>query len=135
MGSAGTIASRYCVNVQSLEEFDRALSLLSSRKELSNVEGSADAISTLLGILNPIKQSMSRKLSTAKNLDDYEVVRILHQRHAWNWQDYFSQILDLIGRLELSDINLTSGDVSILNDVADALDVRCGHLMNRMSGY
>ena len=135
MGSIGTVASKYCINTQSLNEFDQAFTLLSSQKKPAKGEDSVSAIRTILGILQPIEQSMSRKLSTNQNLDDYEIVNILHQRHTSNWQDYSSKVQGLIKRLEKFDISITSTDMSILNDIADALDVQCAHLLNRMSGY
>lgn len=135
MGSIGTVASKYCINTQSLKEFDRALTFLSSQKKPPKEEESVSAMRTILGVLQPIEQSMSRKLSTTKNLDDYEVVHILHQRHTSNWQDYSCKVQDLIKRFESFDSSITSTDMSILNDIADALDVQCAHLLNRMSGY
>jgi hypothetical protein len=133
MGDFGVLASRYHANARLLEDFDEAFAFLKKNKALDS-KRMAEEIRKLLVVLEPIRGTLFAHLSNTLIFDDSEVVSILRQRHTSNWQGYQKQIVELIEKLGQIEIILSPKDWEMLNDIADALNTRCTHLLRRMGG-
>lgn len=130
MGNSGAIASRYNVNARLLREFDEALSFL--KKPSDDKQKIIGETKKLLTVLEPIRETNASQLSNSLILDASEVLSIIHQRHASNWQSYQNALQNITKKLIRKECNLTKDEMEILNDVAEALDVRCTQLFRRM---
>jgi hypothetical protein len=133
MGDFGVVASRYHANARLLREFDEALTFL-RKADLGDKNRRIIEREKLLAVLNPIKETICKRLSNTLILDDSEVVNILHQRHSSDWQNYQKLIQCTTQKITTTETGLSEGEWSVLNDVADALDTRCTHLFKRMGG-
>jgi DNA-directed RNA polymerase subunit F len=133
MGDFGVLASRYHANARLLREFDEALAFLKKQGNADR-EKLTKQTRKLLMVLEPIKETIYKRLSNSLILDDSEVVSILHQRHSFEWQNYQASIRRIIQKLVETRTSFSKEEWEVLNDVADALDTRCTHLFRRMGG-
>jgi flagellar biosynthesis chaperone FliJ len=131
MGDFGVLASRYHANARLLREFDEALTFLKKQGN-ADKEKLTKQTQKLLMVLEPIKETIYKRLSNSLILDDSEVVGILHQRHLSEWQNYQALIRRIVQKLADTRTSFSKEEWEVLNDVADALDTRCTHLFKRM---
>lgn len=133
MGNLGIFASRYNINTKSLEAFDASLQYLKKRREIRKTAEVKEMVDRLLDVITPILESIEGNLSESIAISDHSVVGIIKEKHDKEWPVYRVKIKQLHSKLHSDTFSLSEGDFSLLNDIADAIDVECGNLFRRMS--
>lgn len=129
MSNLGIFASRFEINIRTLKEFDKALSLVrkgtESEKEIAVVK--------LREIIKPINEKVNGQLSSSILFSEGEVTSILHQRNISTWPTYKKGINYISEKLMNNETTFSHEEFVILEDIADALDAECELLFRRMS--
>ena len=89
-----------------------------------------DEIQSILDVLAPLSLHLRGMTHYALGVDGEEMSEFLRRRHREGWQGARDNILSVASRLERGGgkIALSGGDLSILDDVSDALDSECASL-------
>lgn len=129
MSNLGIFASRFEINIRTLKEFDKALTLVrkgtESEKEIAVVK--------LREIIEPITEKVNGQLSSSILFSEGEVTSILHQRHMLTWPIYKKGITGISEKLQNQETTFSQEEFVILEDIADAIDAECELLFRRMS--
>ena len=131
MSEFGILASRFAINNESLENYDLALNAFREHNYACG-PGLDKHISNLLTVLKPLSEVIQSRLSESISISERSVLRILRDRNSADWKTYKESILGLVKKLEEVDCQLSKREVSILNDIGDALDSECAHLFRRI---
>jgi len=133
MGEMSIFASKFNRNSVSLKEYDEVLLYLKKHKEIVQAPENEGKIRKILTVIEPISDVIEGNLSNSTAIDERSVLKTLRQRHEKQWYSYKDEILRLNEKLKSKKFTLSKNDFEILNDIADALDVECGHLFKRLS--
>lgn len=131
MSEFGVLASRFEVNNRSLRDFDTALR---SYKRTKDDKQKDKDIAKLLLVLSPIWEVLVGNLSDSMSINETRVIEILREKHWREWASYKDAVIRTIGKLKQHEVNLTSEEINILNDIGDALDSECSFLFEKMRG-
>jgi hypothetical protein len=135
MGNTGLFASKYFLNTNSLKQFSSALRYLKQAiNSDTNAELSGIEVQKLLIVLRPLNEALEGYISKSTLLDGQSVVDILNQKYSDNWQKYKTRITNITKMLESGEKKISTSDIEILEDIADAMDIECGILFRRISG-
>ena len=132
MSKLGVIALRFDNNSRSLKDFDEALRYFREKTDIIKDADTEKHINRMLTVLTPISDAIKNKLSRTEEISDQNIIKILKARHEKDWATYKSRLLKLEEKVNSDTFQLSKKDYDILNDVADAIDVECNDLFNRM---
>lgn len=132
MSKLGVIALRFDNNSRTLKDFDEALRHFREKTDIIKDSETEKYINRMLTVLTPISDAIKNKLSSTGEISDQNIVKILKSRHEKDWATYKSRLLKLADKVNSDKFQLSKLDYDILNDVADAIDVECNDLFNRM---
>lgn len=135
MSDFGIFASRLQFNNQSLEEFENALTYLRLRQLTVSTEQDVECINKIQSVLKPIVENLHGVLSDSMLIDDKNMVEILRRRQSHNWQTYKQQLFELSQKISSNQLTMTKVDFSVLNDIADAMEIECSKLFRRMRRF
>lgn len=134
MSNFGVIATRLDINSRSLKEFDESLhSLRTKQNKLKSAELSK-IIKIILNIVLPISEGINDTLSSSE-ISENSILSILKERHEKDWQRYQTRIQGLKDKLISKNTKIDKDDLSLLEDIADALDAECEYLFQRLSEW
>jgi hypothetical protein len=132
MSKLGVIALRFDNNSRSLKDFDEALRYFREKTDIIKDAETEKYINRMLTVLTPISDAIKNKLSSTWEISGQNIIKILKSRHEKDWATYKSRLLKLEDKVNSEKFQLSKIDYDILNDVADAIDVECNDLFNRM---
>lgn len=135
MSDFGVFASRLQINNKSLREFENALRYLRTKTTRTIHEVDVEYIKKITSVLEPIVENLNGNLSKSMLINDYDIIEILHRRKLKNWQAYKGELIELSKKLSTEDLKLDSAEVSVLNDIADAMEIECSKLFKRMGRF
>ncbi|MGI0086901.1 MAG: hypothetical protein ACREBI_02925 [Nitrosotalea sp.] len=136
MSDFGIFASRLQINNKSLREFENALRYLRLRKRSTvTPEHDVEHIKKITDVMDPIVENLHGNLSKSMLIDDHNVVEILYRRKAKDWSVYKEELIKLSEKLSSKNLEVNSSEMSILNDVADAMEIECSKLFKRMGRF
>lgn len=133
MSDFGLFASRFRDSTNSLRLFDEAIRHFKRSEQVSDSTETYAQLAKLLSVLRPVSELLEGRLSESRGFDEYNVVDTLRRRHAEDWHTFRTHVLRLTLRLESKEATVKDADLTILNDVADAIDKECASLFRRMS--
>lgn len=89
-----------------------------------------DEVRSILDVLAPLSLHLRGMDYYALGINGEEMSKFLRRRHREDWPSARDGILSVASRLEKGDngVALSKGDLSILDDVSDALDRQCASL-------
>ena len=95
-----------------------------------------DEAQSLLDILSPLSLHLRGMAYYALGVHGEEMSGFLRRRHRENWPSARDGMLSVTSRLEkgAGGVALSAEDLSILDDVSDALDSECASLFREMRG-
>ena len=130
MGVIGT--NLYCAS-KLLKAYSAATRAIRSRGGHVEVQ---DEVQSILDVLAPLSLHLRGMEYYALGVDGEEMSKFLRRRHREDWPGARDGILSVASRLEKGGCGaaLSKGDLSILDDVSDALDRYCGSLHMEMRG-
>jgi hypothetical protein len=134
MSSFGVIATRLDINSRSLKEFDESLHSLRTKQNKLKSEELSKIIKIILNIVLPISEGINDTLSSSE-ISENSILNILKERHEKDWQRYQARIQDLKDKLISKNPKIDKDDLSLLEDIADALDAECEYLFQRLSEW
>jgi hypothetical protein len=85
-------------------------------------------------VLKPVTEVLNGTLSGTAIFDEQFLVSTLRQRSTREWQLRRTEIIELTQKLMSGKYALSANDLSILNDVADAMGTECASLFRRIGG-
>lgn len=134
MSDFGLIATRFDATTASLRDFSEAIELIRRKAVLGDEVKLRAQFTELLKVLRPISVGFNGKLSDSMLIDEFNMTSILKQMHSRDWQSFKIHLTDLTKRLESGPADLSTVEMTILEDVADAIDAECAQLFKRISG-
>lgn len=135
MSDFGIFASRLQVNNDTLKEFEDSLRYLRTRKIPSNQEQDEYCLEKLNNVIWPIVNNLNGNLSNTMLLDDRNIVEILRRRKIKNWPTFKDNFIILAKKISSKNLELNEPEISLLNDVADAIELECSKLFRRMRRF
>jgi len=135
MSAFGIFASRLQINNETLEEFEDSLRYLRTRKIPSNQEQDEYCLEKLNNVIHPIVDNLNGNLSNTMLLDDRNIVEILRRRKVKNWPTFKDNFIILAKKISSKNLELNESEISLLNDVADAIELECSKLFRRMRRF
>lgn len=135
MSDFGIFASRLQINNDTLKEFEDSLGYLRTRKIPSNQEQDEYCLEKLNNVIRPIVDNLNGNLSNTMLLDDRNIVEILRRRKVKNWPTFKDNFIILAKKTSSKNLELNESEISILNDVADAMELECSKLFRRMRRF
>ena len=135
MSDFGIFASRLQINNDTLKEFEDSLGYLRTRKIPSNQEQDEYCLEKLNNVIRPIVDNLNGNLSNTMLLDDRNIVEILRRRKVKNWPTFKDNFIILAKKISSKNLELNESEISILNDVADAMELECSKLFRRMRRF
>ena len=136
MSDFGVFASRLQINNKSLKEFESGLRYIRTRKpNATTAEQDAEYIKKITSVMDPIVENLNGNLSKSMLIDDQNVVDILRHRKLKNWQIYKEELIKLLEKLLAKNLEVSSSEMSTLNDIADAMEIECSKLFKRMGRF
>lgn len=133
MSDFGIFASRFQVNNETLEEFENSIRYFRMRE--NSIANTEKSIQVVHDILTPITHSINGKLSNSLHFENQNIVEILRKRKAKTWPIYKTEIIALHEKFLSKKFALSEQEIEILNDIADAMDIECSKLFNRMRRF
>lgn len=131
----GIFASRLQINNDTLKEFEDSLRYLRSRKIPLNQEQDEYCREKLNNVIRPIVDNLNGNLSNTMLLDDRNIVEILRRRKVKNWPTFKDNFIIIAKKISSKNLELNESEISILNDVADAMELECSKLFRRMGRF
>lgn len=133
MSDLGVITTNLYCATKLLKAYLLAMSAIKSRG--GYVEG-PDETQSLLDVLAPLSLHLRGVSYFALGVHCEEMSGFLRRRHREDWQGAIDGILSIASRLERGGggAALSAADLSILDDVSDALDNECASLYTEMRG-
>lgn len=135
MSDFGIFASRLQINNDTLKEFEDSLRYLRARKIPSNQEQDEYCLEKLNKVIHPIVDNLNGNLSNTMLLDDRDIVEILRRRKVKNWPSFKDNFIILAKKISSKNLELNESEISLLNDVADAIELECSKLFRRMRRF
>ena len=135
MSDFGIFASRLQINNDTLKEFEDSLRYLRTRKIPSNQEQDEYYLEKLNNVIRPIVDNLNGNLSNTMLLDDRNIVEILRRRKVKNWPTFKDNFIILAKKISSKNLELNESEISLLNDVADAIELECSKLFRRMRRF
>jgi len=135
MSDFGIFDSRLQVNNDTLKEFEDSLRYLRTRKIPSNQEQDEYCLEKLNNVIWPIVNNLNGNLSNTMLLDDRNIVEILRRRKIKNWPTFKDNFIILAKKISSKNLELNESEISLLNDVADAIELECSKLFRRMRRF
>lgn len=133
MSDFGLIATRLDATTESLRHFSNAIEYFRSRPQRDQTEVHA-RFSDLLRVLEPISEGSNGKLSESLEVDELSMITILKQMHPRDWQPFRIKLKYITDKVRSSEPEISTEDLAVLEDVADAMDAECARLFKRISG-
>jgi len=132
MSDFGLITLKFSFTSDRLLDFNHALDLMRNTKNISqeNIDDSKVKLLDILTLLHEVIEGDSSKITV---IDAHNIIEILKQKHKDDWQEFVTQITNVIDKLNESRPILSARDIDCLDDVADAIDAECAHLFRRIS--
>ena len=135
MSDIGVISTKLNCASRLLRPYVLAMEPIHSRGERTRQPGE---VKSLLGVLVPLDRHLRGISYFSLGVNGSGMSDFLRRRHDGDWPGIRNGILSLTARLERGDgagantVSLSDKDVSILDDVADALDNECESLYRDM---
>ncbi len=129
MSNLGLFASRFELNIKTLNKYNAALAKLRKGSESEK----EDAIDILRNIFEPIVVKINGDISSSILISEGEVTDILRQRYLSCWPTYKQKVVMINLKLQDNKTVFSQEEYAILEDVADAIDAECEQLFRRMS--
>ncbi len=133
MSDLGSFSFRFHETTNSLRDFDSALRYLRQRS-IQGPDRTREEVAHLLRVLKPVTEVLNGTLSGTAIFDEQFLVSTLRQRSTREWQLRRTEIIELTQKLMSGKYALSANDLSILNDVADAMGTECASLFRRIGG-
>lgn len=131
MSDMGVISTKLDCASKLLRPYVLAMEPIHLRGERTRQPGE---VKSLLGVLVPLDRHLRGVSYFSLGVNGRGMSDFLRRRHGVDWPDIRDSILSLTARLEkdcgegAAAVSLSDKDVSILDDVADALDNECESL-------
>ena len=135
MSDFGVFDSRLQINNDTLKGFEDSLRYLRTRKIPSNHEQDEYCLEKLNNVILPIVDNLNGNLSNTMLLDDRNIVEILRRRKVKNWPTFKDNFIILAKKISSKNLELNESEISLLNDVADAIELECSKLFRRMRRF
>ena len=132
MSDFGVITLKFSITSERLLDFNHALDLMRDLQKVTQQEIDNSRVK-LLDILVSLDKVVDGGNSKFTYMNGYSIVEILKQKHGNNWNDFVTQIRTVIHKLNDNRPSLSIDDVTLLDDIADAIDAECALLFRRMS--
>ncbi|MHA1251867.1 MAG: hypothetical protein ACTSRP_17895 [Candidatus Helarchaeota archaeon] len=129
MGNLGIYFSRYKTNSDTLKKFDIAIQQI--KKNIKDFPKET-IIKDILDVIEPISERIDGHFTTSTLLDDEGIINILKEKFHENWFQFIEKIHYLRKKLTLKDLNFTEDDFEVLENIADAIDIECENLFQKM---
>ncbi len=133
MSDFGIFASRFQVNNETLEEFENSIRGFRMRRD--SIANNEKHVQVVHDVLTSITQSINGKLSNSLQFENKNVAEILRKRKMRVWPIYKKEIITLHDKFASKKFALSEQEIKILNDIADAMDIECSKLFNRMRRF
>lgn len=137
MSDLGLFNTKFEINQRLLSDYDTALRKLHLEKDvqLSEKEKACDSI---LKIIKPLCDSLNSTPSATRDLNESHIKESLKNRfvkkHNLPWSNYIEIISVIREKLEQHKCNFKNIEISVLNDIGDALNIECSKLFHRIRG-
>lgn len=135
MSDFGIFASRFQVNNETLADFENAIRYVRMKEDYKSSKNDELYTETINHVLVPIIQSIRGKLSDSLSFENQNIVEILRKRKSKTWPIYKTQIVQLQEKINSGNLSLSEQELTILNDIADAMDIECSKLFKRMRRF
>lgn len=133
MSDFGLIATRLDATTESLRHFSDAIEYFRSRPPRDHADART-RFSDLLRVLEPISAGSNGKLSESLEVDELSMITILKQMHPRDWQPFRIKLNAITNKVRSSELEMSTENLAVLEDVADAMDAECARLFKRISG-
>lgn len=135
MSDFGIFASRFQVNNETLKEFEDAIRYIRIRQDTQTPKNDEHYTNIINNILVPITHSINGKLSDSLYIENQNIVEILRNRKSKTWPTYKNEIVSLQKKISIGNLSLSEYELTILSDIADAMDIECSKLFKRMRRF
>ena len=120
-----------------LSTFTRSIQYIQSKKKLDEQERK-DIKNIFSSVLFALEESLNDKISLNHNIEGRSILQHLQSlnttKYKKDWKRYSQSIITLSKKISNDDLELKMDDISILNDIAEALDNECDQIFNKMRG-
>lgn len=131
------LSARLDSNQDLLSAFTKSIQYIQTKKKSDEHERKYIK-NVLSSILFALEESLNNKISQNHNIEGRSILRNLQSlnttKYKKDWNVYTQNIISLSKKINNDDLVLKTDEISILNDIAEALDNECDQIFNRMHG-
>ncbi len=137
MSDISMLSARLDSSQDLLSAFTKSIQYIQTRKNLDEQE--RKYIKNILSsILFALEESLNNKISQNHNIEGRSILLNLQSlnttKYKKDWNVYIQNIISISKKISNDDLVLKTDEISILNDIAEALDNECDQIFNKMHG-
>lgn len=132
MSEIGIFATRLENSSTTLKNFDFSLRAIKNRRKINKDEEGLKITNDLLAVITPIAEGIQGNLSNSININERNIICILKELHSREWNLMKNEIVQINSSLKLNKFTISSSNLKILENIADALDIECANIFQRI---
>ena len=114
------------------KDFDDSIRFFRINKKISDDEHYLSYLDNFLLVLGPIVNVINGSLPKSPLIDEISIINTLKEKYSQRWVKFIEKLKTLEKKISSKNLLITSNDISILNDIGDAINIECIKYFNRI---